>query len=298
MSKALPAAHAILAVMAREAELEIIRRAFAKQVMAAAGVADRRVERAFAAVSREAFLGKGPWPVLRWGRGYVQSPTGNPVYLYDDVVVGIIPERSLNNGQPSLHALLIARAAPRAGEHVVHIGAGVGYFTAVLRHLVGRTGRVTAIELDPVLTARLEKNFAGARNVRVVLGDGARVAFDPAQIIYVNAGATRPAEPWLDRLAEGGRLILPLTASAFPDGDIRRGAVFRIERRGGDFLAQRISGVAIFSCEGARDAQSEAALHAAFDKGGADDVTRLHRHDDIPDEDCWLRGNGWCLAYR
>ena len=123
--------------MDRESALEIVRRAYAKQIMAAAGVADRRVESAFATVKREDFLGRGPWPILRWGRGYETSPSGDPVYLYDDVLVGIIPERNLNNGQPWLHALLIANAGPKRGEHAVHIGAGVGYFTAILRHLVG-----------------------------------------------------------------------------------------------------------------------------------------------------------------
>jgi len=48
-----------------------------------------------------------------------------------------LPERNLNNGQPYLHAQLIASASPQSGEHVVHIGAGVGYYTAILRHLVG-----------------------------------------------------------------------------------------------------------------------------------------------------------------
>jgi D-amino-acid dehydrogenase len=61
----------------------------------------------------------------------------------------------------------------------------------------------------------------------VVRGDGTRIAFEPADVIYVNAGATRPADAWLDRLKEGGRLILPLTADAFPNRDARRGAVFR-----------------------------------------------------------------------
>jgi protein-L-isoaspartate(D-aspartate) O-methyltransferase len=74
--------------------------------------------------------------------------------------------------------------------------------------------------------------------------------------------------------------------------------VFRIARRGNDFLAQRISAVAIFPCEGMRDAESEAALAAAFEKGRAQEVTRLYRHDDLPEENCWLRGMGWCLAYR
>jgi protein-L-isoaspartate(D-aspartate) O-methyltransferase len=284
--------------MDRDTEQEIIRRAYARRIMAHLGVSDRRIEAAFASVKREDFLGRGPWPIIRWGRGYISSPSRNPVYLYDDVVVGIIPERNLNNGQPSLHAWLITNAAPKAGEHVVHVGAGVGYYTAILHRLVGRRGRITAIEFDSDLAARLATNFVGARNVEIVEGDGARVPFDSADIIYVNAGATKPAEAWLDRLADRGRLILPLTAGEFPSGDVRQGAVFRIERRGGAFLAERISGVAIFPCEGMRDALSEAALAAAFEKGRVQEVKRLYRRDDVPEEDCWLRGTGWCLAYR
>jgi protein-L-isoaspartate(D-aspartate) O-methyltransferase len=52
--------------MDREPELKIIRRAFAKQVMAACDVRDPRVEAAFAAVAREDFLGPGPWQIVRW----------------------------------------------------------------------------------------------------------------------------------------------------------------------------------------------------------------------------------------
>ena len=284
--------------MDRDAEEEIIRRAYAKQIMAACGISDRRIETAFASVKREHFLGRGPWQIVRWGRGYMPTPSRNPVYLYDDVVVAIIPDRHLNNGQPSLHAMLIASAAPKMGEHAVHIGAGVGYYTAILHRLVGRSGRVTAIEFDTGLAARLAANFGGVRNVTTVQGDGSRVAFDSADIIYVNAGATKPAEAWLDRLTEAGRLILPMTAGEFPGGDVQQGAVFRIERRGDDFLARRISAVAIFPCEGMRDAESEAALAAAFAKGRAQEVTRLYRRDDLPEQNLWLRGKGWCLAYR
>ena len=136
-----------------------------------------------------------------------------------------------------------------------------------MHRLVGRRGVVTAIEFDSGLAARLAANFSEMNNVRIIPGDGARVAFDDADVIYVNAGATRPAEVLLDRLAEGGRLILPLTAGAFPASDVRQGAVFRIERRSGEFLAHRVSGVAIFPCEGMRDAESEAALAAAFKNG-------------------------------
>jgi len=73
--------------------------------------------------------------------------------------------------------------------------------------------------------------------------------------------------------------------------------VFRIERRGHDYFASWISGVAIFPCAGSRDEISERALAEAFAKGGWQKVTRLHRDREIPDERCWVRGPGWCLAY-
>ena len=294
--------------MDRETRLDIIRRAYAKRVMAAAGVDDRRVEAAFAAVPREAFLSQGPWQVVRWNLAtsrsdYVRTPSRDPVYLYDDVAVAIVPERALNNGVPSFLAALITGASPNPGEHAVHVGAGVGYYTAILAHLVGRRGRVTAIELDALLAERARKNLAAQRNVRVIQGDGAEVTFEPADVILVNAGATRPADAWLDGLAEGGRLILPLTTNQGFRGDEtipleRRGAVFRITRHGDGYAAERISAVAIFPCEGMRDPASEAALAAAFANGRVTEVRRLHRRDDVPEEDCWVRGPGWCLAYR
>jgi protein-L-isoaspartate(D-aspartate) O-methyltransferase len=80
--------------------------------------------------------------------GYVPTPSADPVYLYVNQVVGLLAERNLNNGEPSLHAMMIASAAPKEGEHAVHIGIGGGYYTAILAELVGETGRVTAIELD------------------------------------------------------------------------------------------------------------------------------------------------------
>jgi hypothetical protein len=69
---------------------------------------------------------------------------------------------------------------------------------------------------------------------------------------------------------------------------VRRGVVFRIERRGPELFARRISGVAIFPCERGR----EQALAAAFDKGGAERVTRLYRRDDLPEDQRWLRAQG------
>jgi protein-L-isoaspartate(D-aspartate) O-methyltransferase len=284
--------------MDKESELAAVRRAYAKLIMAEVCVADARVEEAFATVRREDYLGPGPWPVLRRA-GYVNTPDADPVYLYGDVLIGIIPKRRLNSGMPSFHALLISSAAVKNGEHVVHVGAGVGYYSAILQHLAGDTGEVTAIEFDPELAIRARQNLAKLSNVVVKEGDGCTVPFDAADVIYVNAGATRPADQWLDKLKEDGRLILPLTAKKTLKGagTAEHGAVFQIVRKGSEFHARWISTVGIYPCAGGRDAASEAALDGALTAGGWKRVTRLYRTHELPEDQCWLRAPGWALAY-
>src|SRR3984893_13231410 len=193
--------------MDRQGELRIIRAAYAKQILAAAWVDNARLEAALSATRREDFLGAGPWWILRRFRDYITTPDADPVYLYTDDLVGILPERHLNNGQPSLHAHLIHQASPAAGEHVVHIGPGTGYYTAILAHLAGSSGRVTGIGYEPEIGARAKANLKGDPNVEIIKGDGTLVSFDQADVIYVNAGCTRPAQNWLDRLAHCGRLF-------------------------------------------------------------------------------------------
>src|SRR6267143_1647994 len=198
--------------MDRQGELKIIRAAYAKQILAAAGVVDNmRLEAALSATRREDFLGAGPWWIRRL-RDYVTTPDADPVYLYTNDLVGILPERHLNNGQPSLHAHLIHQATPAAGAHVVHIGTGTGYYTAILAHLVGPSGRVTGIEYDGALAARAKASLAPYANVAVIEADGTQVPFDAADVIYVNAGCTRPSIRWLDGLSDGGRLIMQMTS--------------------------------------------------------------------------------------
>ena len=183
----------------------------------------------------------------------------------------------------------------------MHVGAGAGYYSAIMAHLVGPAGRVTAIEYESDLAARARANLAAFSNATVVQGDGSIVPFDAADMIYVNAGATRPADAWLDGLKDGGRLVLPLTTDkgfgTDPLADRRQGAVFLITRAGETLHARWISPVAIYPCAGMRDEASERALAAAFKNDDVRRVTRLYRTGAIADERCWLKAPGWCLAY-
>jgi protein-L-isoaspartate(D-aspartate) O-methyltransferase len=280
-------------------DLSVLRRAYARHVAFASRTDDPRLETALAAVPREAFMGPGPWQIGAGPNGPRTTPDADPGWLYQDVLVSLIAEKSLNNGQPTFLAFLIALARIRAGEHVVHIGAGVGYYTAVMAELAGPAGQVTAIEYEPELAARAAANLAGYPQVQTVCADGSIHPLAPADVVFVNAGATRPLDLWLDALKDGGRLVLPLTVGyTLPNGvAMTHGHIFLIERQGDGFAAVWKSQTAIYPCFGGQDAASEESVKAALRRGGHDKVRRLQRTDDIAAETCWASGPGWALTF-
>jgi len=104
--------------------------------------------------------------------------------------------------------------------------------------------------------------------------------------------ASRPRDPWLHQLADGGRLILLLTtekAYSVTFDKITSGAVWRIERRGEAFLATWIATISVFFCWGESDEASELALASALAKGGEQNVTTTYRNQFPSEERCWLR---------
>jgi protein-L-isoaspartate(D-aspartate) O-methyltransferase len=122
--------------------IEDFRRVYAGMITAAAEVADPRIVEAFAAVPREDFLGPGPWDLMFEG-AYATTPSDDPACLYQNFLVAIDRKRQLNNGEPVFLARIIGALAAETGEHIVHIGAGTGYYTAVLAEIVGPKGKVT-----------------------------------------------------------------------------------------------------------------------------------------------------------
>ena len=90
---------------------EIVRSLYARLVTANTAVAEARIVDAFASVRREQFVGPGPWQIAVDG-GYVATETDDPTVLYQDIVVGLFPDRGINNGEPSLHAKCLGAAVP------------------------------------------------------------------------------------------------------------------------------------------------------------------------------------------
>jgi protein-L-isoaspartate(D-aspartate) O-methyltransferase len=265
------------------------RRMYAAEITRRAGVRDPRIEAAFAAVPRENFAGPPPWR-LGGGGLFGLASSDDPARLYEDVLIAIDLKRGINNGQPSLHAQCIDALDLCEGETVLQIGAGAGYYTAILAELVGPEGRVIAYEIEPEIAGRAAANLALYPQVEVRARSGIE-DLPLADSIYVNAAATHPLRAWLDALKTGGRLIFPLHAAR------STGAMLLATRpeRGDAWPARFLSGVVFIPCEGAQDPAMARKLDEAFRRGGSHEVRSL-RLGDAPRRSDWLRGDGWALS--
>ena len=290
-------------------DLDLRRRFFAEELEAVARLRSARLVDAFAAVRRERFLPAGPWTVLADSAdsymlmaGIRTRPTADadPARVYHNLAVAIDPERQLFNGQPGTLAVWIDTLDLAAGMRVLHIGAGLGYYTAVLAECVGTSGRVVAYEIDDVLTRDAVRNLAPYAQVELRHGDGSGPLGEWFDAILVNAGVTHPLETWLDALAPGGRLMMPLT-TPLPAmaSTLGKGVVVLITRQHDGAIAARVvTFVAIYSALGIRDPALDESIGKALLAGPAQwqAVKRLRRdpHDAAPS--CWLHAEAWCFS--
>ena len=280
-----------------ESAISVARTWFADELRHTAGVQSPAVVNAFATVPRERFCGPGPWRLLSPMRmeQYWMTEDADPRHLYHDILVALDETRRLNNGQPSLWACLYDQLDLAAGNHIVHVGIGAGYYTAILAEIVGGAGHVTAVEIDPGLAAQARQNLAAWPQANVVTGDG--FAFKPerpADAIIVNAGVSHLSLAWLDGLAaENGRLLVPLTGADW------WGAFLLITRMAAGaqrYGAKFVSRTGIFACAGGRDTAAEARLAAALQRAPFTAIRSLRRAPEPPDDTCWLAGDGWWLS--
>jgi protein-L-isoaspartate(D-aspartate) O-methyltransferase len=155
-----------------------------------------RVSAAFDAVPREDFLPAG----LR-ARASYDGP----------LEIG----HGQTSSQPRSVAAMLRLLDARPGDRVLDVGAGSGWTTALLAHLVGPTGLVVGVELVPDLAAW------GEQNVRRTSGDWASIRpaapgvlgvpeLAPYDRILVSAEPGSLPPELLDQLADPGRMVLPV----------------------------------------------------------------------------------------
>lgn len=159
----------------------------------AAEVADRRVLEAIAAVPRELFV-----------------PSSKRRYAWENRPLPIGSGQTIS--QPLVVATMCELLELGAGDKVLDVGGGSGYHAAVLGRLAGR---IISIErhLELVETARESLKAAGAENVEIVHGDGARGLPAEADFDAINVAAAVEGDvpaPLPEQLAEDGRMVVPV----------------------------------------------------------------------------------------
>lgn len=168
---------------------------------AAGSLDDPIMEAAFREVPREHFL-----PKL----------TPEEVYVDQAIVTKSTPSGIAvsSSSQPSMMLQMLKQLQLGPGHNVLEIGTGTGYNAAIMKHIVGPTGKVTTIEIDADIAQQAERNLqkAHALDVKVVNNDGAqgyapRAAYDR---IICTAGIWDVPKIWINQLKSRGILVTPI----------------------------------------------------------------------------------------
>jgi protein-L-isoaspartate(D-aspartate) O-methyltransferase len=288
---------------------DLRRRFFAEELEAICNVRSPGLVDAFAAVPREQFLRPGPWTVLGdSGDGFMMggpprtrtTADADPSRVYHNIAIAIDPARQLFNGQPGTLAVWLDVLGLAPGARVLHVGCGLGYYTAVMARCVGPSGRVVTYDVDESLASDARRNLASLEWVDVRHGDASDPLGETFDAILVNAGVTHPLDTWLDALAPGGRMLLPLTGTMpAMASTIGKGLAWLLTKQNAAELSARAVGVvAIYSAVGLRDDAVNARLGKAMMGGPMqwNAVKRMRRDPHEPSASCWLHGPAWCWS--
>jgi protein-L-isoaspartate(D-aspartate) O-methyltransferase len=283
-------------------DLATRRQVYAEEIQTCFNIRTDRLVAAMAAVPRERFLPPGPWMIVgegdyRSGGRPRSTPDDDPRHVYHNVSIALDPGRHLFNGPPGIVVAALDALDLAGGSRVLHIGCGAGYYTALVAHTVGSAGRVVACEVDPPLASQAAAHLADFPWVEVRHDHGA-TADGPFDGILVNAGVTHPLDAWLDALAPGGRLVLPLTVGMPQMGNLSKGMIVRVAlREDGGYDAQvTCPMISIYSAVGVRDAALNATLGQAFQRSPFVRLRAFRRdpHDVTPA--CWYHTPAFCFS--
>jgi protein-L-isoaspartate(D-aspartate) O-methyltransferase len=279
------------------------RRFYAEEIQAVANIKSEAVVEALASVERERFLPPGPW-AIRSEADFMapmrHTPDADPRHVCHNVAIGIDPARMLFNGAPSVVASAIDALTLSPGDRVLHIGTGLGYYTALMARCVGPAGRVLGIEIDQDLAGRAHANLRDMDWVEVRHGDASDPFTETFDAILINAGVTHPLDAWLDSLSERGRMIVPITATFGPVSTIGKGPMLLVsatpdrER----FTVRPAGFVAIYSALGLRSDSMNTSIGQALSRMPFAPVKSLRRDAHDTDETCWVHGPGVCLSLK
>ncbi|MCW4035958.1 MAG: protein-L-isoaspartate O-methyltransferase [Candidatus Bathyarchaeota archaeon] len=138
-------------------------------------------------------------------------------YSYMDQPFPIPGDGRQTISAPYMYPIFYEPLELEEGDRLLEIGAGSGYGAALARELVGSSGLVVSIEINPTTYRFAHENLnrTGYEDVILVLGDGSvgHEAEAPYDAICVTAACPEIPEPLVDQLKAPGRLMAPVGES-------------------------------------------------------------------------------------
>ena len=135
-------------------------------------------------------------------------------YAYSDQPFSIPGDGRQTISAPYMYPIFYEPLELEPGDRLLEIGAGSGYGAALARELVGPTGIVVAIEINPVTYRFAEENLrrTGYDDILLVLGDGSLGYPEkaPYDAIVVTAACPDIPRPLIEQLGTPGRLMAPV----------------------------------------------------------------------------------------
>ncbi len=122
-------------------------------------------------------------------------------------------EREQTVSQPYTVAFMLHHLELKKGLNVLEVGTGTGWSSAVIKELVGETGKVTSVEWMPELVLRARKILKEKRyEIDVVEGDGSKGYPEnaPYDRIIVSCAPKKIMPAWIEQLKIGGVLVVPI----------------------------------------------------------------------------------------
>jgi protein-L-isoaspartate(D-aspartate) O-methyltransferase len=283
--------------------IEEARTRYAAELESSGAIRSKRVIAALARVPREDFVGKGPWYFpcketwMAGGARYRVSASNDPCLVYQNTAIALDAKRDLVNGSPGSIGAWIESLEIRRGARLLHVGCGTGYYTAIMAELVGRRGRVLAVEIDEGLAHRAVQCLQNYPQVEVRHGDGATMDSGTVDGILINYGVLEPAPMWLDRLELNGLMILPLTF-AIPGVPLGKGAVYQLHKEASAFRVKYHSFVLAYGAMSDRNQELNETLHQRYrdEAAGWMYVKSLRRDVHTPEPGCWFHASECCFS--
>jgi protein-L-isoaspartate(D-aspartate) O-methyltransferase len=145
---------------------------------------------------------------------------------------------------PEMIAAMLRALEVNAGCHVLEIGTGSGYTTALLAELVGAAGVVASIDVDPPVSERARSLLSskGYMNAYLRTGDGRRgwPFFAPYDRVVAWCSVTVVPRTWIDQSGPEALLLVPIRTG-------RRQSIYKYRRSldGGLAVEERFAGAFI-----------------------------------------------------